>query len=55
MEKNTALDATEDIYVVTSIRIKRSVRQKAKIYAATHETTLQGVIEEALEEYLKHN
>lgn len=43
----------QDPYVVTSIRIRRSVRQDAKVYAARHETTIQCVIEDALAEYLR--
>lgn len=42
-----------DPYAVTSIRIRRSVRQDVKVYAARHDTTVQEVIEEALIEYLR--
>lgn len=45
-------DMADEQYVVTSIRIKRSVRQRAKVYAAEHCTTVQEVIEDALEMFL---
>lgn len=43
----------KDPYTVTSIRIKRSVRQDVKVYAARHDSTVQEVIERALVEYLR--
>lgn len=53
MSDDKTEDATQDPYVVTSIRIRRSLRQDAKVYAAMHGTAIQSVIEEALTEYLR--
>lgn len=38
---------------VTSLRMPADLRQRAKVYAAKSDTSLQAVVVAALEEYLK--
>lgn len=45
----------DDPYVVTSIRMRKSVRLRVKVYAAEHGTTVQEVIENALMAYIDKN
>lgn len=52
-QRNQAPD--DDPYVVTSIRMRKSVRLRVKVYAAEHGTTVQEVIENALEAYIDKN
>lgn len=37
----------------TSVRVSESLRVRAKVYAAGNRTSLQAVIDAAVEEYLK--
>lgn len=39
-------------WVKTSICLRKQLRQELKTYAATHDTTIQQVIDEALTAYL---
>lgn len=50
-ETDSRHDEAEE-FVVTSIRLKKSTRQAAKVYAAEHDTTLQCVVDEALKKFL---
>lgn len=54
VNERTGHVADED-YAVTSIRMRRSVKRRAKLFAVKKGKTLQEVVESALEEYLsKH-
>ncbi|MFJ8957334.1 hypothetical protein ACIRO1_45315 [Streptomyces sp. NPDC102381] len=37
-----------------SARVRVSVRRRAKLYAAGHDISLQDLVDEALDEYLKN-
>lgn len=52
-QKNQAQD--DDLRIVTSIRMRKSVRLRVKVYAAEHGTTVQEVIENALMAYIDKN
>ena len=52
MNRKTAAATEDEPYVVTSIRIKKNIRQRTKVYAAEHNTTVQEIIERALEAFL---
>lgn len=43
---------TDGEWVKTSICLRKQLRQACKSYAATHDTTIQQVIDEALTAYL---
>lgn len=43
---------TDSEWVKTSICLRKPLRQELKTYAATHDTTIQQVIDEALTAYL---
>lgn len=43
---------TDGEWVKTSICLRKRLRQECKSYAATHDTTIQQVIDEALTVYL---
>lgn len=43
---------TDGEWVKTSICLRKQLRQELKTYAATHDTTIQQVIDEALVAYL---
>lgn len=45
----------DEDYAVTSIRMRRSVKRRAKLFAVERGKTLQEVIEKALEEYLERH
>ena len=44
---------SDEHYAVTSIRMRRSVKRRAKLFAVERGQTLQEIIERALEEYLE--
>jgi len=52
-QKNQAQD--DDPRIVTSIRMRKSVRLRVKVYAAERGTTVQEVIENALMAYIDKN
>lgn len=52
MKEKENCSTEEEEFVVTSIRLKKSTRQAAKVYAAEHDTTLQCVVDEALKKFL---
>lgn len=52
MKQDADNDCNDDEYVVTSIRLRKSIRKAAKIYAASHDSTLQEIIDAALRQYL---
>lgn len=53
-DENPGRVSDED-YAVTSIRMRRSVKRRAKLFAVERGKTLQEVIEKALEEYLERH
>lgn len=52
MSKVLPTTHTDSEWVKTSICLRKQLRQECKSYAATHDTTIQQVIDEALTAYL---
>lgn len=52
MSKVLPVNHTSGEWVKTSICLRKPLRQELKSYAATHDTTIQQVIDEALVAYL---
>ena len=44
--------ADDDLWEVTSVKMRRSTKRAVKLYAVEHDKTMQSVLEEALQRLL---
>ncbi|MFI1831305.1 hypothetical protein ACH41E_33400 [Streptomyces sp. NPDC020412] len=44
---------SDDALVLISARVPESLRRRLRVYAAQHDRTVQGILDEAIDQYLK--